>query len=36
MFVKVQVSSIWKKKNYTKDRGIRIYDLDGPVKYASH
>ena len=36
MFMKVQVSSIWKKNIYTKDSGIRTHDLDGPVYYANH
>ena len=36
MFMKVQVSSIWKKKIYFKDSGIRSHDLDGPVYYANH
>ena len=36
MFVKVQVSLIWKKKIYTKDSRIRTHDLDGPVYYTNH
>ena len=36
MFIKVQVSSIWKKKNYAKDSMIRIQVIDGPVYYANH
>ena len=36
MFMKVQVSSIWKKKIYVKDSKIRTHNLDGPVYYAIH
>ena len=37
MFMKVQVSSIWKKKRIdTKDRRIRTHGPDGPVYYANH
>ena len=36
MFMKVQVSSIWKKKFDTRDSGIRAHDPDGPVYYANH
>ena len=36
MFMKVQDSSIWKKKNYLKDSRIRTHDLDGPVYYPNH
>ena len=31
MFMKVQVSSIWKKKKYMKESRIRTHDLDDPV-----
>ena len=34
--MKVQVSSIWKEKNDTKDRRVRIHDPVGPVYYANH
>ena len=37
MFMKVQISSIWKKKkNDTTDSRIRTHDSDGPVCYANH
>ena len=36
MFMKVQVSSIWKKKICMKDSRIRTHNLDGPVYYANH
>ena len=36
MFLKVQVSSIWKKKIDTKDSRIRTHDPDGTVYYANH
>ena len=37
MFMKVQVSSIWKeKKIYVEDSRIRTHDLDGRVYYANH
>ena len=37
MFMKVQVFSIWKKKNINKtDSRIRTHDPDGPVYYANH
>ena len=35
MFMKGQVSSIWKKKSCMEDRGIRTHDLDGPG-YTNH
>ena len=36
MFMKVRVSSIWKKKFDTRDSEIRTHDPDGPVYYANH
>ena len=37
MFMKAQVSSVWKKKKtYTKDSKIRTHNLDGPVCYANN
>ena len=37
MVMKVQVSSIWKKKKTdTKDSRIRTHDPDSPVYYANH
>ena len=36
MFMKVQVSSFSKEKNYMKDNRIRFHDLDGPVYYPNH
>ena len=36
MFMKVQVSSIWKKKINMKDSRIRTHYPDGPVYYAKH
>ena len=37
MFMKVQISSIWKKKkNDTRDSRIRTHDSDGPVSYTNH
>ena len=38
LFMKVQVSSIWKKKIYIymRDNRIRNDDPDGPVYYANH
>ena len=37
MFMKVQVSSIWKKKKIDmKDSRIRTHDPDGAVYYANH
>ena len=36
MFMKVQISSIWKKKNDTKDSRIRTHDPDDPVCYTNH
>ena len=37
MFMKVQVSSIWKKKKmYMKDSTIQTHDLDGPENYTNH
>ena len=37
MFMKVQISSIWKKKkNDTTDSRIRTHDSDGPVSYTNH
>ena len=37
MFIKVQVSSIWKKKKFdTKESRIRTHDPEGPVDYAHH
>ena len=35
--MKVQVSSIWKKKIWFENNGIRIHsNPDGPVYYANH
>ena len=37
MFMKVQVSSLWKKKKIDmKKSRIRIHDPDSPVYYANH
>ena len=36
MVMKVQVSSIWKKKTDTKDSRIQTHDPDSPVYYANH
>ena len=36
MLMKVQVSSIWKKKKYMKDSGIGTHNLVGPVYYTNH
>ena len=36
MFMKVQISSIWKKKNDTTDSRIRTHDSDGPESYTNH
>ena len=38
MFMKVQVSSTWKKKKKfdKKDSMIRTHDPDGPVYYSNH
>ena len=36
MFMKVQVSSIWKKKKNMEDNRIQTDNLDGQVYYANH
>ena len=36
MFMKVQVSSIWKKKIHLKDSKIRTHVLYDPVYYTNH
>ena len=36
MFMKVRVSSIWKKKINVKDNRIQTHDPDGPVYCAKH